>query len=131
MRGLDTNVLVRYLTQDDTGQSRKANALIADVTETGDRCFVDLIVLCELTWVLRGAYEIERAEIVTTLDKILATPRLVLDRKDLVRAALDDFRAGPGDFADYLLGRVNREASCDRTATFDQKLKKCELFQLL
>jgi predicted nucleic-acid-binding protein len=54
-----------------------------------------------------------------------------LEQKDLVRAALEDYRAGPGDFADYLLGRVNREAGCARTTTFDQRLKKSGLFEVL
>jgi predicted nucleic-acid-binding protein len=131
VRGLDTNVLVRYLTQDAPAQSRKANAAIAAVTAAGDRCFVDLIVLCELTWVLRGAYGAKKSEVVAVLDALLVTPQLVLEERALVRAALEEFRRGPADFADYLLGHVNSEAGCDQTATFDRRLKKSALFVVL
>jgi len=131
VRGLDTNVLVRYFTQDDPVQARKATAMIHEIVDKGGRCLVNLIVLCELTWVLRGAYEFDKADLAMLLEKMLATSQFVLEEKDLVRDALEDYRWGPGDFADYVLSRVNRVAGCDRTATFDQRLKKSELFMVL
>jgi predicted nucleic-acid-binding protein len=129
--GLDTNVLVRYLTQDDPRQSRQANTLVADVVATGERLFVSPVVLCELVWVLRGPYGMDKAEVVAALERILATAQLEIDQKDLVREALDDYRTGAGDFAVYVIGRRGKEAGCQRTATFDRQLKTDSLFRVL
>ena len=131
MTGLDTNVLVRYLTQDDPRQSRRASALVAEAVSGGERLFVGAVVVCELVWVLRGAYALDKATIVMALDRILATAQLEIDQKDVVRAALEDYRAGSGDFADYVVGRRGREAGCERTATFDRRLKASGLFRVL
>jgi predicted nucleic-acid-binding protein len=129
--GLDTNVLVRYLTQDDPRQSRAANALVAEAVAGGKRLFVGAVVLCEMVWVLRESYGLAKAEIVSALERLLATTQLEIDEKDLVRAAIEDYRRGPGDFADYVIGRVAREAGCERTATFDRRLKRSTLFRML
>jgi predicted nucleic-acid-binding protein len=131
LTGLDTNVLVRYLTADDPRQSRRAAALVAEAVSAGDRLFVGAVVLCELVWVLRGAYSLDRPTIAMALDRILATAQIDIDQKDIVREALEDYRAGGGDFADYVIGRRAREAGCEKTATFDRRLKSSGLFRLL
>jgi predicted nucleic-acid-binding protein len=128
--GLDTNILARYLTQDDPAQSRRANAVIAEASRRGDRCAINTIVLCELVWVLRHAYGVDRDAVVATLEKILDTAQFVIEDKDLVRRALADYRQGPGDFSDYLIGWRNRHAGCSETATFDRALSRSELFRL-
>ena len=131
MTGLDTNVLVRYLTQDDPSQARRANALVADALAKGGRCFVGGVVLCQLVWVLRGAYGFDKATIVTVLERLLATAQFTIDEKDVVRRALEDYREGKGDFADYLIGYDGQEAGCQATATFDRRLRGSPLFQVL
>ena len=131
MIGLDTNVLVRYLTQDDLVQARRANAVVAAALEKGERCRLDSVVLCELVWVLRGAYGYDKATVVDTLERILMTAQFDIGDKDLVRRALEDHRLGPGDFADYLIGHSNREAGCASTATFDRRLKSSAVFRVL
>jgi predicted nucleic-acid-binding protein len=129
--GLDTNILARYLTQDDPAQSRRANAVITEAGRRGDRCAVNTIVLCELVWVLRNAYGVDRDTVAATLEKILDTAQFVIEDKDLVRRALADYRHGPGDFSDYLIGWRNRHAGCSETATFDRALSRSELFRLV
>jgi predicted nucleic-acid-binding protein len=129
--GLDTNVLVRYLTQDDAAQARRANAVVAAALEKGERCRLDSVVLCELVWVLRGAYGCDKATILDTLERILATAQFDIGDKDLVRLALEDHRGGSGDFADYLIGHRNREAGCASTATFDRRLRSSAVFRVL
>jgi predicted nucleic-acid-binding protein len=129
--GLDTNVLVRYLTQDDPIQARRANAVVAAALEKGERCRLDSLVLCELVWVLRGAYGYDKATVVDTLERILMTAQFDIGEKDLVRRALEDHRLGSGDFADYLIGHSNREHGCASTATFDRRLKSSALFRVL
>jgi predicted nucleic-acid-binding protein len=131
LTGLDTNVLVRYLTQDDRRQSRRANALVAGAVAGGERLFVSVVVLCELVWVLRGAYSLGRPTIAAALEGMLATAQLEIDEKDLVREALEDYRTAGGDFADYVIGHRGREAGCKATATFDRRLKGSRLYRLL
>jgi predicted nucleic-acid-binding protein len=129
--GLDTNVLVRYLTQDDVAQARKANALMTDLLSKGERCFIGSVVLCEVVWVLRGAYGFDKATIVSVLEKLLATGQFTFQDKDLARRAILDYRTGRGDWADYLIGRQAEDAGCGFTATFDRRLHNCPLFQTL
>jgi len=131
VRGLDTNVLVRYLTQDDPAQSRQANTVIAEAVERGDQCSVGVIVLCELVWVLREAYRLDKPTIAAALEKVLDTAQLVVEQADLARRALDDYRRGRGDFADYLIGWRNRQAGCSDTVTFDRALRGSRLFRVL
>ncbi len=131
MTGLDTNVLVRYLTQDDPAQARRANAIVAETVAKGEHCFLSGVVLCELVWVLRGAYGLEKPAVVAVLDQMLSTVQFEIEEKDLVRRALEDYRTGRGDFADYMIGQRNREAGCAETVTFDRRLKGDRLFRVL
>jgi predicted nucleic-acid-binding protein len=131
MRGLDTNVLVRYLTQDEPSQARKANALIADAIAKHERLHIDAVVLCELVWVLRGAYNFDKGTVAGALEKILDAGQFSIDDRDLAKEALAAYRADQGDFADYVLGLRNRGAGCRVTMTFDRALKRSELFSVL
>jgi predicted nucleic-acid-binding protein len=131
MTGLDTNVLVRYLTQDDPAQSRKANSLIDGAVGSGERLRLDEVVLCELVWVLRGAYGFGKPTITDAVAKILDADQFSLEDRDLLREALEAYRGGRGDFADYVLGLRNRKAGSKATMTFDRSLKKSELFTVL
>ncbi len=131
MTGLDTNVVVRYLTQDDPVQARKANAVIGRAMDQGEPCAISAVVLCELVWVLREAYGVQKAAVVTTLARILDTAQFVVEQADVARRALDEYRRGRGDFADYLIGWRNRDAGCSETVTFDRALRGTSLFRIL
>jgi predicted nucleic-acid-binding protein len=131
IRGLDTNVLVRYLAQDDPVQARKANAVIEGTLAGGGNCYLSTVVLCEIAWVLRGAYGFDKKTIVRALDRILETAGFRIEDRDLVRQALEEFRRGRGDFADYLLGVRNRDAGCAETVTFDRSLEGSALFTVI
>ena len=131
MKGLDTNVLVRYLTQDEAAQSRKANAVVDRALEGGERIHLDMVVLCELVWVLRSAYGYDRATIGGALAKLIEAGQVSVDDRDLLREATRRYLEGAGDFADYVLGLRNRSAGCDTTLTFDRAHRKSDLFALL
>ncbi len=130
MKGLDTNVLVRYLTQDDPDQSRRANAFLQEAASKGERCFIGSVVLCELVWVLRGAYGYERDDVCMVLEKLLSTVEFSIEDKELAYRALEDYRTG-GDFADHLIGWRNGKVGCDVTVTFDRDLKNNPRFIVL
>ena len=132
MRGLDTNVLVRYLTRDEASQFATASELIEGAERRGERLYVNVVVLCELTWVLRGSrYRLTRSNIAETVEKLLDIPLFEVESRDQALAALDDYRAGEGDFAGYLIGRQNLAAGCQDTATFDTHLAGCGTFEVL
>jgi predicted nucleic-acid-binding protein len=131
MKGLDTNVVVRYLTQDDPRQSRRANAVIENALAGEGRLHVDTVVLCEVVWVLGAAYQLDRATVAGTLLQLVDAAQLSLDDRDLLREAAQRYQTGPGDFADYVLGLRNRAAGCETTLTFDRAHKRDELFTLL
>jgi predicted nucleic-acid-binding protein len=128
MIGIDTNVLVRYLTQDDAAQARKVDTFVAEAMESNTRIHIDDIVLCESVWVLRAAYKMAKSQIVTALDRILSTALFSFDARESLREALDDYRDGSSDFSDYLIGRRNAHAGCDHTITFDRLLRDAPTF---
>lgn len=131
MTGLDTNVLVRYLTQDDPAQAKKAAAVIEDAATKGEKLLVHPVVLCELVWVLETAYDYGRGEVASILDRILRTAQFEFQDKETVWSAWADYRTGKADFADYLIGRANGRHGAEQTVTFDQALKGHKQFCVL
>ena len=127
MIGLDTNVLLRYLVRDDPAQASRADREL----ERGERFLIDAIVLCELVWVLETGYGFSRMEIVSVLERILATAQFEIEAKDVALAALHDFRGSGADFADCLIGRRNRAAGAGETVTFDRDLRGLAGFRVL
>lgn len=118
MIGLDTNILVRYVMQDDPKQSAKASRLIESLT-TETPGFVPLVALVELVWVLISCYDLRRDQIAEALEGLLRAKEIALDRAEQVAQALRVFRASSADFADCLIERTAAAARCDRTMTFD------------
>jgi predicted nucleic-acid-binding protein len=131
MIGLDTNVLVRYLTRDDPAQFARASAFIESATGRGEQLLVNAAVLCELVWVLDSAYGYSRQEIAGALERVLATAQFDIERLDEARQALSDFRNTKADFSDALIGRINLALGAGHTVTFDRGLKAVETFRLL
>ncbi len=130
MIALDTNVLVRYVTQDDPIQSRAATKLIDSLS--GDSSgFVAMIVVVELVWVLQGSYQSKRDEIVRVLETLLRSKELIVERAELVWQALRRFSLGRADFADCLIERCGYAAQCQHTVTFDQKAASAAGMKLL
>lgn len=118
MIGLDTNVLVRYIMQDDARQSPKATRLIESLTSEQPG-FVPLVATVELVWVLSSSYGLNRAQVVEALDLLLRSKEIVVDRADLVLQAQRRFAIGGADFADCLIERIALSQGCRATMTFD------------
>lgn len=131
MRGIDTNVLVRYLTRDDVRQAKQVERFVDRCAQDGEEIYLAQVVLCEAVWVLTTCYHRTRQKIAEVLEMLLETEQMQVAGRDRVRCALADYRQGPGDFADYLIGTGNQEAGCDTTVTFDRKLKGHPAFALL
>lgn len=122
MIALDTNVLVRYLVEDDKKQTALAAALIDRVIADDDTLFVSDVVVCETVWVLSVGYRVGRKEIAAVLRNLLRARHLTFGASDQLIRALDAFESGKGDFADYLIREHARAADCDTVATFDRVL---------
>ncbi len=118
MIGLDTNVLVRYVLQDDQRQSPRANRLIESLS-ADEPGFVPVVALVELAWVLGAGYKLSREQLAAVLETLLRSKELVIDRADLVIQALNRFSSGAADFADALIERAAADAGCATTMTFD------------
>jgi predicted nucleic-acid-binding protein len=131
MPGVDTNVIVRYLTQDDRVQARKANAIVEGALAAGEQVHLDEIVICELVWVLSSAYGFDRATISDTLLKLIDSAQISVNDRDAVREAVTRYAESSGDFADYLIGLRNLRSGCESTLTFDRALRHSEFFTLL
>ena len=119
MIGLDTNVLVRYIMQDDAKQSLLATRLVESLSAEAPG-FVPLVSVVELAWVLSSAYELNRAQLIEAFEGLLRTKEIVVDRAETVWKAVRVFQSGNADFADCLIERTATSAGCDRTMTFDR-----------
>ena len=122
MIALDTNVLIRFLVEDDVAQSRRATALIEGAVARDEHLFVSDIVMCETVWVLSSAYRFSRTEIVDALSQLVRARSVDFNSADSIARALDAYRKEKGDFADYLIREHARSAGADTVATFDGAL---------
>jgi predicted nucleic-acid-binding protein len=128
MIGLDTNVLVRLLVEDDLAQTEQARRFIENHCTPESPGFINCVVLAELVWVLESFYRFDRAEIAAAIESILAGRDRVVEYHDDVRAALAEFGSARIDFIDAMIGRINRARGCEATATFDRKAARREGF---
>lgn len=131
MIGLDTNVLLRYLLQDDEVQGERASRAISQAATRNEPLFISLVVLCEAVWVLESAYGYRKVELGGVLGELLETSGFEIEQRDIVRAALEDYRASKADFADCLIGRTNATHGCRHTLTFERSLKALDAFRVL
>jgi len=118
MIGLDTNVLVRYIMQDDAKQSPQATKLMESL-DTDQPGFVSLVSIVELYWVLTFCYDLSGQQVKQALESLLRTKQIIVDRADQVLRALRVFDEGKADFADCLIERTASSAGCTETLTFD------------
>jgi len=124
MIALDTNILVRFLVEDDAEQTRLATRVLEHALESGEPCYVSDVVMCEIVWVLDARYKIRRTEIHHALERLLQSQQLVFTSSSVLARALHAFAKGRGDFADYLIREHARAAGCEIVVTFDGKLLK-------
>jgi len=118
--GLDTNVLARYVVQDDRRQSAMATRVIEEECSEKRPGFVAAIVLVELVWVLESCYGSDRAEIGSVVERVLRAKQLVVQDAEIAWKALRLFETSKADFADCLIERIGFAQECEFTFTFDK-----------
>lgn len=131
MTGIDTNILVRYMVQDDEQQAELANDLIENRCSPSAPAMISLIVLCETVWVLKSAYGYARDQIAFALRQVLLTECFDVERHDLAWSALLDYQESNADFSDAVIARMNQLRGSETTYTFDRKAARLNGFTLL
>lgn len=123
MIALDTNILVRFVTHDDSPQTERVFRLLARPSES---FFISNLALAELVWVLGYCYHWTRAEVADALLKILHTNNVVVEDEEQVELAVLAYQRS-GDLADHLLVATARQQGCNFLASFDRDLAKAHL----
>jgi predicted nucleic-acid-binding protein len=131
MVGIDTNVLIRFVVQDDKQQAAVASELIEDYCSAATPGLISLIVLCEFVWVLSSAYAYSRQQISSALKQILVTECFEVSKHDVAWSAMLDYSGANGDYADCLISRLNELNGAETTYTFDRCASRNKRFTLL
>jgi len=128
--GLDTNVLIRYVAQDDVVQSPIADATINSLSADNPG-WVGIATVLEFVWVMISTKRVGRTAVAATLDKLLMLDTIVVEQPEVVASAVRQFRTGKADFADCLIAASARAAGCSRTVTFDRVAARDASMELL
>jgi predicted nucleic-acid-binding protein len=131
MIGLDTNILVRYLAQDDPLQSPIATDLIEHRLTEDEPGFISVVAMAEVAWVLERAYGLADQDISAAIEGVLQAEVLIVESEQEVFTAMVALKEGRGSFADALIGALGAKAGCSRTVTFDRRAQRLSEFQLL
>lgn len=131
MIGLDTNILVRYLSQDDPVQSAKATEILERRLTEKNPGFVSVVAMVETVWVLDRAYSLTAQEIATAIERLLQVEVLVIENEQEVFTAMVALKQERGSFADALIAELGARVGCTRTLTFDRKATRLPGFELI
>jgi predicted nucleic-acid-binding protein len=129
--GLDTNVVIRYLTQDDPKQAPIATRLMEKTLSSDDPGFISLVVLAEVVWLLVSLYSVDRAAVSDVVSGLLTTEQLRIESAELVWRAKRRYEASKADFSDALIAECAVAAGCKRAVTFDRTAAATSGFELL
>lgn len=131
MIGVDTNVLIRFFIEDEPKQAELARQLLLKAKQQNAQILINAVVLCELVWVLESGYCYAKTDIISLIQKILSTKQFEIPNKKIVWRALDDYRSGPFDFSDCIIGQINQDRGVSETVSFDKALKKLGHFRVI
>jgi predicted nucleic-acid-binding protein len=131
MIGLDTNIILRYLLQDDPKQSRQANQVIDRKLSDENPGFISLVAVLEIVWVLKSLFKRTPAQVAAHLEQLLAADTLEVQNEQQVFEAVFALKRGTGEFEDALIGALGAWTGCSMTLTFDRKATRLPHFRLL
>jgi predicted nucleic-acid-binding protein len=124
MLAVDTNVLVRLITNDELKQALRAQQALDAELNAGRECMVGHIVVCEVMWVLKGLYAYSQVQCQATLTALLAFPGLRFEAMPVLLSAAKAWQNQGGDFADHLIGAQMQSLGCEAVLTFDKRASK-------
>lgn len=131
MIGLDTNILVRLLIEDDPVQTPLVFRLLGEALASNEVCYVSDVALCELEWVLVSSYDASRSEVASAFQRLFDQPGFLFDDPQSLRRALNRYRLSRVEFSDLLLGGRGQACGVRTTYTFDRPLSRQDGFSLL
>jgi len=131
MIGLDTSILLRYLTQDDPLQSPKAMQIFERRLTLKNPGFVSVVAMVETVWVLDRAYGLTGQEIAAVVERLLQLEVLRIENEQQVFTAMVALKQGNGSFADVLIAELGTQAGCTRILTFDRKAARHPRFEVV
>lgn len=131
MKGLDTNVLVRFLVRDDEIQAEIVYQRFKQAELNGEELFISVPVVLETIWVLESVYKVERAHLLDSIEALMQMPILKFEAQPAVHSMVTSARQSNTDLSDLLIGQSAKYAGCDAVLTFDQRAAVLDLFKLL
>lgn len=131
MIGIDTNILVRYCTEDDPAQSGLVDKLIDKHSGKRGAFLINNVVICELVWVLMRGYKYSKPNIIHLLQEMLSTIEFKFEDHSLLLNCIDLYKESDADFSDILIGYINKELECTQTLTFDNKASNLPTYQAM
>jgi predicted nucleic-acid-binding protein len=131
MIGLDTNILVRYLAQDDPIQSPKATRILERTFTPEKPGFLSLASVLETAWVLENIYGLSNLKLAEAIERLLQIEALLIQNEKEVHTAMFVLKTGQGSFDDALIGALGAWADCTSTLTFDKKASRLQGFELI
>jgi len=131
MKALDTNVLVRFLVNDDKTQGHRVNTLFEQAEVAADQFLVTTPVVLELLWVLAAVYNFTREELLHAIELLTQMPILAFDDYDGIQQLVRLGRSSKADLPDLLIGLAGKSNGCETTVTFEKGLAQTGLFEQL
>lgn len=131
MKGIDTNVLVRFLVGDDEQQARKVYNIFKKAESNKNELFVPVLVILELIWVLESAYEVSRKDIIDSISELLLMPILKFEHRSALQLFTQSAQGNRYDLSDLLIAYCAKERGCETVITFDRKSSRFNLFELV
>ena len=130
MRGIDTNILVRFLVADDESQAKTVYKIFKKAEANKEELFVPYVVVLELIWVLESVYEISRDDILDSISELLLMPIFEFEKLSALQAFISLAKKSKYDLSDLLIGISAKNYGCEKVITFDKKASKSSLFEL-
>ena len=130
MKGIDTNILIRFLVGDDELQAKKVYNIFKKAEINKKELFVPLLVILELIWVLESVYEVTRTEILDSISELLLMPILKFEHQSALQQFTNSGHGNKYDLSDLLIAHSAKEQGCESVITFDKKASKFDLFEL-
>jgi len=131
MKALDTNILVRFLVQDDESQSKIVYDLFSAAERQKVSFYIPILVVLETIWVLEAVYQVERDDLISAINELMLMPVLDFEQQTVIRNFLGSSKSTSFDLADILIAQSADISGCISTLTFDKKASKFELFEYL
>ncbi|HOO71600.1 MAG TPA: type II toxin-antitoxin system VapC family toxin [Spirochaetota bacterium] len=131
MKSVDTNIIIRFLVNDDKKQGQLVKKLFEDTEKRGGSLLISVPVLLEVLYVLKSVYGFKREDILMALESLITLPILIFEKTDVVQNFISAGKDIHLELDDLFIAMISRDSGCETTITFDKKAARSSLFELL